>query len=172
MATPIAHKGVTAGAKAQAMTMIDLLTKPELVKMAWNYFRDVQTKELKVPAAPAPAGQTGHRTEPRADGKVSRRDAQVLLRSVEVQDLPRAARDHVSDGEEVEARAHMRLGDQELRVAPRFARQVGGQICKHKQPGRPAIACVYGSAPNRSLAGGRRRDPLVIVLNAPLLLIP
>ena len=47
MATPIAHKGVTAGAKAQAMTMIDLLTKPELVKMAWNYFRDVQTKELK-----------------------------------------------------------------------------------------------------------------------------
>ncbi|CAN5715408.1 M20 family metallopeptidase [soil metagenome] len=47
MATPIAHKGTTAGAKAQAMTMIDLLTKPELVKMAWDYFRDVQTKEIK-----------------------------------------------------------------------------------------------------------------------------
>jgi len=47
MATPIAHQGVTAGAKAQAMTMIDLLTKPELVKMAWDYFRDVQTKDLK-----------------------------------------------------------------------------------------------------------------------------
>ena len=31
MATPIAHKGVTAGAKVQAMTMIDLLTKPALV---------------------------------------------------------------------------------------------------------------------------------------------
>ena len=31
MATPIAHKGVTAGAKVQAMTMLDLLTKPELV---------------------------------------------------------------------------------------------------------------------------------------------
>ena len=47
MATPIAHKGTTAGAKAQAMTMLDLLTKPELVKMAWDYFRDVQTKEIK-----------------------------------------------------------------------------------------------------------------------------
>ena len=47
MATPIAHKGTTAGAKVQAMTMIDLLTKPELVKMAWDYFRDVQTKEIK-----------------------------------------------------------------------------------------------------------------------------
>jgi aminobenzoyl-glutamate utilization protein B len=47
MATPIAHKGTTAGAKVQAMTMIDLLTKPELVKMAWDYFKDVQTKEMK-----------------------------------------------------------------------------------------------------------------------------
>ena len=51
MATPIAHKGVTAGAKVIAMTMIDLLTKPELVNQAWNYFRDVQTKDTKVSAA-------------------------------------------------------------------------------------------------------------------------
>src|SRR6202035_4470229 len=28
MATPIAHKGVVAGAKVQAMTMIDILTNP------------------------------------------------------------------------------------------------------------------------------------------------
>ncbi|HJR58257.1 MAG TPA: amidohydrolase [Vicinamibacterales bacterium] len=47
MATPIAHKGTTAGAKVQAMTMIDLLTKPELVKMAWEYFNTVQTKDQK-----------------------------------------------------------------------------------------------------------------------------
>jgi aminobenzoyl-glutamate utilization protein B len=47
MATPIAHKGVTAGAKVQAMTMIDLLTKPQLVEQAWDYFRNVQTKEVK-----------------------------------------------------------------------------------------------------------------------------
>jgi aminobenzoyl-glutamate utilization protein B len=47
MATPIAHKGVTSGAKVQAMTIVDLLTKPELVQMAWDYFRSVQTKDTK-----------------------------------------------------------------------------------------------------------------------------
>jgi aminobenzoyl-glutamate utilization protein B len=47
MATPIAHKGVIAGAKAQAMTMLDLLLHPELVKNAWDYFNNVQTKEVK-----------------------------------------------------------------------------------------------------------------------------
>jgi len=47
MATPIAHKGVTAGAKVQAMTIIDLLMRPELVTSAWDYFRNVQTKDQK-----------------------------------------------------------------------------------------------------------------------------
>ena len=46
-ATPIAHKGVVAGAKVQAMTVLDLLTKPELVKSAWDYFNNVQTKDVK-----------------------------------------------------------------------------------------------------------------------------
>jgi aminobenzoyl-glutamate utilization protein B len=47
MATPIAHKGVVAGAKVQAMTILDILTKPELVKSAWDYFSNVQTKDMK-----------------------------------------------------------------------------------------------------------------------------
>jgi aminobenzoyl-glutamate utilization protein B len=47
MATPLAHKGVTAGAKAQAMTALDLLLRPELVSAAKAYFRDVQTKDVK-----------------------------------------------------------------------------------------------------------------------------
>jgi aminobenzoyl-glutamate utilization protein B len=47
MATPIAHKGSTAGAKAQAATALDFMLRPELVKQAWDYFRDVQTKEIK-----------------------------------------------------------------------------------------------------------------------------
>ena len=47
MTTPIAHKGVTAGAKAQAMTALDLLLRPELVQQAWDYFRNVQTKDIK-----------------------------------------------------------------------------------------------------------------------------
>ena len=46
-ATPIAHKGVVAGAKVQAMTILDLLTKPELIKQAWEYFNNVQTKDVK-----------------------------------------------------------------------------------------------------------------------------
>ena len=47
MATPIAHKGVTAGAKAEALTLLDLLVKPELLREAWAYFHDVQTKDTK-----------------------------------------------------------------------------------------------------------------------------
>ncbi|HEY7302870.1 MAG TPA: amidohydrolase [Bryobacteraceae bacterium] len=47
MATPIAHKGVVAGAKAQAMTILDILLHPELVDQAWSYFRDEQTKDVK-----------------------------------------------------------------------------------------------------------------------------
>jgi aminobenzoyl-glutamate utilization protein B len=46
-ATPIAHKGVVAGAKAQAMTILDFLTRPELVTQAWDYFKNVQTKDQK-----------------------------------------------------------------------------------------------------------------------------
>lgn len=46
MATPIAHKGTTAGAKVQAMTMLDLLLKPALVTMAADYFKE-QTKNQK-----------------------------------------------------------------------------------------------------------------------------
>lgn len=47
MATPIAHKGATAGAKVMAMTILDLLVRPDLVRQAWEYFRNVQTKETK-----------------------------------------------------------------------------------------------------------------------------
>jgi aminobenzoyl-glutamate utilization protein B len=47
MATPIAHKGSTAGAMVIAMTALDLLLKPELLEEAWKYFRDVQTKDVK-----------------------------------------------------------------------------------------------------------------------------
>ena len=48
MATPIAHKGVVAGSKAMAMTMIDLLMRPELIQSARKYFTDVQLKNNKV----------------------------------------------------------------------------------------------------------------------------
>jgi aminobenzoyl-glutamate utilization protein B len=47
MATPIAHKGVVYGAKAEAMTLLDLLLKPEIIKDAWAYYKDEQTKDIK-----------------------------------------------------------------------------------------------------------------------------
>jgi metal-dependent amidase/aminoacylase/carboxypeptidase family protein len=47
MATPIAHKGCTAGAKVHALTMLDLLLKPALVQQAWEYYTNVQTKDQK-----------------------------------------------------------------------------------------------------------------------------
>jgi aminobenzoyl-glutamate utilization protein B len=47
MATPIAHKGIAYGSKVVAMTVVDLLTHPELVDQAWDYFRNVQTKTVK-----------------------------------------------------------------------------------------------------------------------------
>ncbi len=47
MATPIAHKGAAAGAKVQAMTMLDFLLRPELVQQAWDYFKVVQTKTIQ-----------------------------------------------------------------------------------------------------------------------------
>jgi len=47
MATPIAHKGIAYGAKVMAMTVMDLLTRPELITQAWDYFNNVQTKNKK-----------------------------------------------------------------------------------------------------------------------------
>ncbi len=45
MATPIAHKGVVAGAKAVAMTVLDMMTTPQLLADAQDFFKSVQTKD-------------------------------------------------------------------------------------------------------------------------------
>ena len=55
MATPIAHKGAVAGAKVQALTMLDLLLTPAIVADAWTYFRTVQTKDRKYQSFLAPS---------------------------------------------------------------------------------------------------------------------
>jgi aminobenzoyl-glutamate utilization protein B len=47
MATPVAHKGATAGAKVMAMTLLDLMLKPQLVINARAYFDNVQTRDTK-----------------------------------------------------------------------------------------------------------------------------
>ena len=45
MATPIAHKGVNYGARAQAMTLLEFMMRPELVQGAKDYFQNVQLKQ-------------------------------------------------------------------------------------------------------------------------------
>lgn len=47
MATPIAHKGIVYGAKAEAMTLVDLLLKPEIIRNAWDYYKNEQTKDMQ-----------------------------------------------------------------------------------------------------------------------------
>ena len=47
MATPIAHKGAVAGAKVQALTLLDILLTPKVVTDAWAYFHDVQEKDIR-----------------------------------------------------------------------------------------------------------------------------
>jgi aminobenzoyl-glutamate utilization protein B len=47
MATPIAHKGATAGAKVYARTLLDILMTPELVDDARTYFDTVQRKDIE-----------------------------------------------------------------------------------------------------------------------------
>jgi aminobenzoyl-glutamate utilization protein B len=45
MATPIAHKGSLAGAKVQALTLLDLFLDGTTVDAAWSYFNDEQSQE-------------------------------------------------------------------------------------------------------------------------------
>ena len=47
MATPIAHKGATQGAMAQAMTLLDFMVRPELIDQAWDYFENIQNREIQ-----------------------------------------------------------------------------------------------------------------------------
>jgi aminobenzoyl-glutamate utilization protein B len=54
-ATPIAHKGATAGAKVIAMTALDFLARPELVQQAWDYFKNIQTRNQQYEPLIAPS---------------------------------------------------------------------------------------------------------------------
>ena len=54
MATPIAHKGTVVGAKAVAMTVLDLITTPQIISDAKTWFHDVQLKDQKYDPLIAP----------------------------------------------------------------------------------------------------------------------
>ncbi len=57
MATPIAHKGVVAGSKTVAVTLIDMFTDPKVISEAWDYFKNVQTKDVKYTSFVGPNDQ-------------------------------------------------------------------------------------------------------------------
>ncbi len=79
MATPIAHKGVVAGAKVQAMTILDILLHPELVQRAWDYFNNVQTKDVKYKSFLRPYRPARPIPESENHGAVSRAHEGFLL---------------------------------------------------------------------------------------------
>ena len=121
MATPIAHKGVIAGAKAQAMTILDFVLRPELVSQAWDYFNNVQTKDQKyIPFiakdTPPPVWLNKAILE-----KYRPEMKKYLLRPDEVPDLSGAARDQVPDGADEHDVAAVGLARGRAR---RFARRV------------------------------------------------
>ena len=63
MATPIAHKGVVAGAKVQAMTLLDLLTAAGAGRTGLDVFHGRSDQGRQIRAAPPSAGQAGDLVE-------------------------------------------------------------------------------------------------------------
>ena len=73
----ISHKGQVTGAKVLAASIIDLMTTPELLQKARAEF-EVEFEEDAVLLAGSTRRQAGSRAQPRGDGEIPRRDAQVL----------------------------------------------------------------------------------------------
>jgi aminobenzoyl-glutamate utilization protein B len=59
MATPIAHKGAVAAGKAAAMTVLDLMSTPELITAAKDYYNNVQLKDTKYDSVLTPQDKPG-----------------------------------------------------------------------------------------------------------------
>jgi len=73
------HKGIVAGSKAIAMTLVDLLTRPELVREAKTYFTDVQLKNNKVLPLLAETDYAANPDQSRDDGALSAARCAPLL---------------------------------------------------------------------------------------------
>jgi hypothetical protein len=89
---------VVAGAKVQALTMLDMFLHPELVDKAWEYFRNVQTKEVKYQSFLRPEDKPAIWLNEKIMERY-RPDEELLLRSVQVRQLPRSAGNQISDGQ-------------------------------------------------------------------------
>ncbi len=98
MATPIAHKGIQYGSKVMALTVIDLLTRPELVTQAWDYFKNVQTKDKKYVPLIRPEDKPAIWLNEQTMAKYRQEMKKYLLRSDQVQVVSRSAGHQVPDG--------------------------------------------------------------------------
>ena len=152
MATPIAHKGATAGAKVQAMTILDLVLEARARRPGVGLLQERADQGHQVRAAHPSRGQAGDRDEQGHHGQVPARAEEVLLRSVALQDLPRAAGDHLSDGE-----ALINLDGLEMRVSSTAANGVVGSGTRlhFVQRGDRVAARYSGGAVARGWLAGR-----------------
>jgi hypothetical protein len=119
MATPIAHKGATAGAKVIARTALEMFLNPAHRRRGLAYFREVQTRRRSTrPSSPRTtrrrSGSTPHH------GGVPAEAGAVLLRRDPVRQLPGAAGDRVPDALRHRGlRRAVDAGRQPHEVAPR-----------------------------------------------------
>ena len=97
MATPIAHKGVVAGAKVQAMTMLDILTQAGAGDESVGLLQNVQTKETQYTPLIRPEDKPAIWLNQKIMAEYRRADEEVLLQSGEVQNVPGAVGHQVSD---------------------------------------------------------------------------
>ncbi len=70
MAGPIAHKGIQAGAKVVALTVIDFLMKPELHDPGVGLLQERADQDDEVHAADPARGQAGDLAERADDGQI------------------------------------------------------------------------------------------------------
>ncbi len=78
--------------------MLDLLLHQELVDKAWDYFRNVQTKDIKYTPLLRPEDKPAIWLNEKTNGDVSPADESLLLRLEEVQNVSGATRNQVPDG--------------------------------------------------------------------------
>ena len=120
MATPIAHKGVVAGAKVQAMTMLDLLAASGVgeERVGLLYERPDEGREVHAlhcsRYAAADLDQQGN------DGAVPARAEEVLLRPLAIPNLPGAAGRYLPDvaKNRFTVGADLQVGPARVQVSP------------------------------------------------------
>ena len=97
MATPIAHKGVQYGAKVVALTVIDLLTRPELVTAVVGLLQERADQDTKYIPLMRPEDKPAIWLNKERMEKYRPEMKKYYYDPTKYKTLPRSARHHVSD---------------------------------------------------------------------------